>query len=32
MDVDALVSAVIKFGRQRTGGLIEVDAPPLAAQ
>lgn len=31
-DVDALVSAVLKFGAQRTGGLIEVDAPPLAAQ
>lgn len=32
MDIDALVSAVLKFGAQRTGGLIEVDAPPLAAQ
>ncbi|MET4804216.1 aspartate aminotransferase family protein [Bradyrhizobium sp. LB11.1] len=31
-DIDALVSAVIKFGTQRTGGLIEIDAPPLAAQ
>lgn len=31
-DIDALVSAVLKFGAQRTGGLIEVDAPPLAAQ
>ena len=31
-DIDALVSAVIKFGARRTGGLIEVDAPPLAAQ
>lgn len=32
MDIDALVSAVLKFGARRTGGLIEVDAPPLAAQ
>lgn len=32
MEIDALVSAVLKFGAQRTGGLIEVDAPPLAAQ
>lgn len=31
-DIDALVSAVLKFGAQRTGGLIEVDTPPLAAQ
>lgn len=31
-DIDALVSAVLKFGARRTGGLIEVDAPPLAAQ
>lgn len=31
-DIDALVSAVLKFGAQRTRGLIEVDAPPLAAQ
>lgn len=31
-DIDALVSAVLKFGALRTGGLIEVDAPPLAAQ
>lgn len=31
-DIDALVSAVIRFGMRRTGGLIEVDAPPLAAQ
>lgn len=31
-DIDALMSAVLKFGAQRTGGLIEVDAPPLAAQ
>jgi glutamate/tyrosine decarboxylase-like PLP-dependent enzyme len=29
-DIDALVSAVIKFGMQRTGGLVEVEAPPLA--
>ncbi|MBC9877391.1 aspartate aminotransferase family protein [Bradyrhizobium sp. INPA01-394B] len=32
MDIDALVSAVIKFGAKRTGGLIEVQAPPLASQ
>lgn len=32
MDIDALVSAVLKFGARRTGGLIDVDAPPLAAQ
>ncbi|SFI18614.1 aspartate aminotransferase family protein [Bradyrhizobium sp. Gha] len=31
-DIDALVAAVIKFGAQRTGELIEVEAPPLAAQ
>lgn len=31
-DIDALVSAVIKFGARRTGGLIEIEAPPLAAQ
>ncbi|UVO39333.1 aspartate aminotransferase family protein [Bradyrhizobium arachidis] len=31
-DIDALVSAVIKFGSLRTGGLIEVEAPPLATQ
>jgi len=31
-DIDALVEAVIRFGTQRTGGLIEVEAPPLAAQ
>ncbi|MDN4983828.1 MULTISPECIES: aspartate aminotransferase family protein [unclassified Bradyrhizobium] len=31
-DIDALVSAVIKFGALRTGGLIEVEAPPLATQ
>ncbi|MDA9431544.1 pyridoxal phosphate-dependent decarboxylase family protein [Bradyrhizobium sp. CCBAU 51627] len=31
-DIDALVSAVIKFGAKRTGGLIEVEAPPLATQ
>jgi glutamate/tyrosine decarboxylase-like PLP-dependent enzyme len=31
-DIDALVAAVIKFGAQRTGGLIKVDAPPLAAR
>lgn len=31
-DINALVSAVLEFGAQRAGGLIEVDAPPLAAQ
>lgn len=31
-DIDALVSAVIEFGAKRTGGVVEVDAPPLAAQ
>ncbi|KRQ10430.1 pyridoxal phosphate-dependent decarboxylase family protein [Bradyrhizobium manausense] len=31
-DIDALVAAVIRFGMQRTGGLIEVEAPPLAAR
>ncbi|WP_426614900.1 pyridoxal phosphate-dependent decarboxylase family protein [Bradyrhizobium sp. McL0616] len=32
-DVDALVSAVLAFGARRTGdGLIEVEAPSLAAQ
>ncbi|MBR0688729.1 aspartate aminotransferase family protein [Bradyrhizobium manausense] len=31
-DIDALVSAVIKFGAKRTGGVIEVEAPPLATQ
>ncbi|MDE5440608.1 aminotransferase class V-fold PLP-dependent enzyme [Bradyrhizobium sp. CSA207] len=31
-DIDALVSAVLEFGARRTGdGLIEVEAPPLAA-
>jgi glutamate/tyrosine decarboxylase-like PLP-dependent enzyme len=32
-DIDALVSAVLEFGAQRSSdGLIEVDAPALAAQ
>ncbi|UPK38754.1 aspartate aminotransferase family protein [Bradyrhizobium sp. 186] len=32
-DIDALVSAVLEFGARRAGnGLIEVEAPPLAAQ
>ncbi|MBH5368759.1 pyridoxal phosphate-dependent decarboxylase family protein [Bradyrhizobium glycinis] len=31
-DIDALVAAVLQFGGQRSGGVIEVDAPPLAAQ
>jgi glutamate/tyrosine decarboxylase-like PLP-dependent enzyme len=32
-DIDALVAAVLDFGSRRSGdGLIETDAPPLAAQ
>ncbi|MCP3477223.1 aspartate aminotransferase family protein [Bradyrhizobium sp. CCGUVB1N3] len=32
-DIDALVAAVLDFGARRTGdGLVEIDAPPLAAQ
>ncbi len=31
-DIDALVAAVLQFGDQRSGGVIEVDAPPLVAQ
>ncbi len=31
-DIDALISAVVRFGMQRTDGMIEVEAPPLAAQ
>jgi glutamate/tyrosine decarboxylase-like PLP-dependent enzyme len=32
-DIDALLAAVIEFGARRTGnGLIQVEAPPLAAQ
>lgn len=31
-DIDALVAAVLDFGARRTGGVIEVEAPPLAAQ
>lgn len=32
-DIDALVAAVLEFGARRIGGgLIEVEAPPLAAQ
>jgi glutamate/tyrosine decarboxylase-like PLP-dependent enzyme len=31
-DIDALVAAVIKFGMERTGGVVEIEAPPLAAQ
>ncbi|MCA1471372.1 aspartate aminotransferase family protein [Bradyrhizobium sp. IC3195] len=31
-DIDALVAAVLQFGGQRSGGVIEVDAPPLVAQ
>ncbi len=32
-DIDALLAAVLDFGGRRCGGdLIEVEAPPLAAQ
>ncbi|MEY9111202.1 aromatic-L-amino-acid decarboxylase [Bradyrhizobium yuanmingense] len=31
-DIDALIAAVLQFGGQRSGGVIEVDAPPLVAQ
>jgi len=31
-DIDALVAAVLEFGGRRSGGVIEVDAPPLASQ
>ncbi|MCK1741336.1 aspartate aminotransferase family protein [Bradyrhizobium sp. 139] len=32
-DIDALVAAVLEFGGRRSGGgLIDVEAPPLAAQ
>ena len=32
-DIDALVAAVLDFGERRSGdGVIEVEAPPLAAQ
>lgn len=32
-DIDALVAAVLEFGERRCGdGVIEVEAPPLAAQ
>jgi len=32
-DIDALVDAVLDFGARRTGGdVIEIEAPPLAAQ
>ncbi|MBU7009008.1 hypothetical protein Ga0451573_003991, partial [Peptococcaceae bacterium DYL19] len=31
-DIDALVSAVLEHGARRCGALIEVEAPPLAAQ
>lgn len=31
-DIDALVAAVLDFGARRSGGVIEVEAPPLAAQ
>jgi len=31
-DIDALVAAVLEFGGRRSGGVIEIDAPPLASQ
>jgi glutamate/tyrosine decarboxylase-like PLP-dependent enzyme len=31
-DIDALVAAVLTFGDRRSGGVIEIEAPPLAAQ
>lgn len=31
-DIDALVAAVLDFGARRSGDVIEVEAPPLAAQ
>ncbi|MES1148298.1 MAG: cytochrome D ubiquinol oxidase subunit I, partial [Bradyrhizobium guangdongense] len=32
-DIDALVSAVLEFGARRAGdGIVEIAAPPLAAQ
>lgn len=32
-DIDALIAAVLDFGARRSGdGLIEIEAPPLAAQ
>lgn len=31
-DIDALVSAVLEFGARRCGRVIEIEAPPLAAQ
>ncbi|MGV7211947.1 pyridoxal phosphate-dependent decarboxylase family protein [Bradyrhizobium sp. UFLA05-112] len=32
-DIDALIAALLDFGARRSGdGLIEIDAPPLAAQ
>ncbi|QOZ44174.1 cytochrome D ubiquinol oxidase subunit I [Bradyrhizobium sp. CCBAU 53340] len=31
-DIDALVAAVLEFGAKRSGGVIEIEAPPLAAQ
>ncbi|UWU79906.1 aspartate aminotransferase family protein [Bradyrhizobium huanghuaihaiense] len=32
IDIDALVAAVLEFGGRRSGGVIEVEAPPLVAQ
>jgi len=32
IDIDALVAAVLKFGERRSGGVIDVEAPPLVAQ
>ncbi|OPY93788.1 cytochrome D ubiquinol oxidase subunit I [Bradyrhizobium sacchari] len=31
-DIDALVAAVLEFGGRRSGGVIDVEAPPLVAQ
>ncbi|RXG97608.1 pyridoxal phosphate-dependent decarboxylase family protein [Bradyrhizobium zhanjiangense] len=31
-DIDALVAAVLEFGGRRSDGVVEVEAPPLAAQ
>jgi len=31
-DIDALVAAVLEFGDKRSGGVIDVEAPPLAAR
>lgn len=31
-DIDALVAAVLEFGDRRSGGVIEIEAPPLAGR